>query len=59
MDWLFADMPVLDIPWLLVALLVGLWLLFRNRATELGSSAELEAMIGSGEPLVLEFFGKL
>lgn len=59
MDWLFVDVPVLDIPWVVVVGLVALWLLLRNRATEFGSSSELDAMIGGGDALVLEFFGKL
>lgn len=59
MDWLLIEIPVLDVPVLLIAGLIGLWLLIRNRETELGSSSELDAMIGGGEPLVLEFFGKL
>lgn len=59
MDWLLADIPVIDVPWLLAAGIAALWLLLRNRATEFGSSSDLETMIGGGEPLVLEFFGKL
>lgn len=59
MDWLLVEIPFLDIPFVVVAALVGLWLLFRNRATPLDSSSELEELIGRGDPLVLEFFGKL
>lgn len=59
MDWLMVEVPVIDVPVIVIAGLIGLWLLLRNRATELGSSSELDAMIGTGEPVVLEFFGKL
>lgn len=59
MDWLLYEIPVLDIPWIVVAGLVGVWLLLRNKATPFGSSSELDAAIGRGEPVVLEFFGKL
>lgn len=59
MDWLLYEIPVLDIPWIVVAGLVGLWLLLRNRATPFDSGSELDAAIGQGEPVVLEFFGKL
>jgi hypothetical protein len=59
MEWLMVEIPVIDVPVILVAGLVGLWLLVRNRATELGSSSELDDMIGQGRPVVLDFFGKL
>lgn len=59
MDWLLVEIPYLDIPVVVVVGVVGLWLLLRNRQTEFGSDAELEAAIGGGEPLVLDFFGKL
>lgn len=59
MDWLLIEIPVLDVPAVVVAGLVGLWLLVRNRATPLESSSELDAVIGRGDPVVLEFFGKL
>jgi hypothetical protein len=59
MDWLLIEIPVLDVPAVVVAGLVGLWLLVRNRATPLDSSAELDAVVGRGDPVVLEFFGKL
>ena len=59
MDWLLVDIPVIEVPVILVAGLIGLWLLVRNRATSFGSSSELEAAIGRGEPVVLNFFGKL
>lgn len=59
MDWLLIDVPVLDIPVVVVLGLLGLWLLIRNRATDLGSTSELESLIGGGDPVVLEFFGKL
>lgn len=59
MDWLMVEVPVLDVPVLLVAGLVGLWLLVRNRSTPFESGAELDAEIGAGDPVVLGFFGKL
>lgn len=59
MEWLMVEIPVLDVPVLLVAGLVALWLLVRNRETPLGSRSELDAVLGRGEPVVLEFFGKL
>jgi hypothetical protein len=59
MDWLLIEIPVLDVPVVVVAGLVGLWLLVRNRPTPFGSSSELEDAIGRGEPVVLNFFGKL
>ena len=39
------------------AVLVGLWLFFRTPATELASVASFDAMVGQGDPVVLEFFG--
>lgn len=59
MDWLLIEIPVLDVPAVVVAGLVGLWLLVRNRATPLDSSSGLGAVVGQGDPVVLEFFGKL
>ena len=59
MDWLLVDIPVIEVPVILVAGLIGLWLLVRNRATSFDSISELEAAVGRGEPVVLNFFGKL
>lgn len=59
MDWILVEIPVIDVPVILVAGLVGLWLLVRIRPTPIGSSSELDELIGRGEPLVLNFFGKL
>lgn len=58
MDWLLVEIPVIDVPVILVAGLVGLWLLFRSRST-FESDSELDAAIGRGRPVVLNFFGKL
>lgn len=58
MDWLLVEIPVIDVPVILVAGLVGLWLLFRSRST-FASDSELDAAIGRGRPVVLNFFGKL
>ena len=59
MDWLLIEIPVVDVPVILVAGLIGLWMLVRIRPTPLGSASELDEMIGRDEPLVLDFFGKL
>lgn len=59
MDWLLVEIPVIDVPVLLVVGLIGLWLLVRIRPAELGSTSELDAAIGQGEPVILDFFGKL
>lgn len=59
MDWLLIDIPYIDVPAILVVGLVGLWLLVRNRETDFASDSELDAAIGRGEPVVLDFFGKL
>lgn len=58
MEWLLIEIPGIDVPVLLVAGLIGLWLLVRNRQTPIDSGG-LDAVIGRGEPVVLEFFGKL
>lgn len=59
MDWLLVDIPGTNLPVLFVVGVVGAWLLLRNRATELSSSDELDEIVGAGNPVVLEFFGKL
>ena len=59
MDWLLVEIPVLDIPVVVVAAVVGLWFLLRNKATPLASTSELDGLVGQGDPVVLEFFGKL
>ena len=59
MDWLLVEIPVIDVPVLLVAGLIGLWLLVRIRPTELEAEGGLDAAIGRGEPVILNFFGKL
>lgn len=59
MDWLLVEIPVIDVPVLLVAALIGLWLLVRIRPAKLGSTSELDAALGQGEPVILDFFGKL
>jgi len=58
MDWLLVEVPVLDVPVILAVGLVGLWLLLRSRST-FESGSELDAAIGGGKPVVLNFFGKL
>lgn len=59
MEWLLVEIPVLDVPVILVAGLIGLWLLVRIRPTPFGSASELDEAIGRSEPVVLDFFGKL
>ena len=59
MEWLLIEIPGTDIPVLLVAGLIGLWLLIRNRQTAIEPGEGLEGVVGRGEPVVLEFFGKL
>ena len=58
MEWLLIEIPVIDFPVLLIAALIALWLLVRNRQTPLERGG-LDAVIGRGDPVVLEFFGKL
>ena len=55
-ELLSTPIPGTDIPILLVAGLLGLWLFLRSRATELGSTSALDAMLGRGQPVVLQFF---
>ncbi len=52
----WTRIPVLDIPVVVVVGLVGLWLLLRNRATKEASDGGFDAMVGTGQPVVLEFF---
>lgn len=59
MDWLLIEIPYVDVPAVVVVGLVGFWLLARNRETEFASDSELDAAISGGEPVVLDFFGKL
>jgi hypothetical protein len=56
-DLLWTSVPGTDFPILLIVAVVALWLLVRNRATALASPSALDALIGRGEPVVLEFFG--
>lgn len=55
-EWLWTSIPYTDVPIVLVVVLVGLWFVLRNRATDLGSASALDARIGQGRPVVLEFF---
>lgn len=59
MDWLLVEIPFIDVPVLLVLGLIGFWFLVRNRQTPLEPGRGLQGVVGRGEPLVLEFFGKL
>jgi len=51
-----TPIPYTDIPILLPAVLLVVWLLLRSRATELSSSSGIGGVIGQGQPVVLEFF---
>lgn len=55
-ELLRTPIPYTDIPILLPIVLAAVWLLLRNRATELSPSAGLGGVIGQGQPVVLEFF---
>lgn len=55
-DILSTPIPGTDIPILLVAGLIGLWFLMRHKASEVGSTSALSAMMGRGQPVVLQFF---
>lgn len=59
MDWLLVQIPFVDVPVILVAGLLAAWILLRNRPTDLGDPAGLDDLVGRGEPVVLNFFGKL
>ncbi len=51
-----TPIPFTDIPILLPAVLLVLWLLLRNQATALSPGAGLDDIVGQGRPVVLEFF---
>lgn len=53
---LSTPIPGTDIPILLVAGLIGLWFLLRHKASDIGSTSALDAMLGRGQPVVLQFF---
>lgn len=55
-ELVWTPIPGTDLPILVVVALIGLWLFLRQRATDLGSSSDLDSMIGSGQPVVLQFF---
>ncbi len=55
-ELLRTPIPYTDIPILLPIVLAAVWLLLRNRATELSPSTGLGGVIGQGQPVVLEFF---
>jgi len=41
---------------LFVGLLVVAFLFLRNRPTQMASLAELDALIGNGQPVIIEFY---
>ena len=55
-EFFWTTIPYTDIPVVAVLFLVSMWFLFRNRATPLESSADLDRRIAGGSPVVLEFF---
>lgn len=55
-DLIWTPIPGTDLPILVVVAAIGLWLLLRQRTTELGPGEDLEALIGAGRPVVLQFF---
>ncbi len=55
-ELLQTPFPFTNIPVLLPVALLAVWLLLRNRATELSPSSGLDGVIGQGQPVVLEFF---
>lgn len=55
-ELLRTPIPYTDIPVLIPVVLLALWLLLRNRATDLGPGVGIDAVVGQGRPVVLEFF---
>lgn len=43
-------------PLIVLAILVGAWLMLRTSATPVASVAELDALVAKGDSVVLEFF---
>lgn len=41
----------------IVVILAGLWLALRTTPTQFGPDSSLDTMLGSGQPVVVEFFG--
>ena len=41
---------------LFLVLLIAVFLMLRNRPTEVASLAGLEAMVGRGQPAIIEFY---
>ena len=45
------------LPWAVILVVIAIWFfLLRTRATEIGSKNDFDAMINSGQPVVLDFF---
>lgn len=55
-DLIWTPIPGTDLPIVVVVGLIGAWLYLRHRATRLDSESSLDAMIGAGRPVVLQFF---
>lgn len=51
-----TPVPFTHVPILVPVVLLAIWLLLRNRATELDPGTGLDGIIGQGRPVVLEFF---
>ena len=55
-ELLQTPVPFTDVPALIPIVLLALWFLLRNRATELSPESGLDGVVGQGQPVVLEFF---
>jgi hypothetical protein len=51
-----TPIPYTNMPILVPVVLLALWLLLRSRATDLGEGVGIDAVVGQGRPVVLEFF---
>jgi hypothetical protein len=54
-DLIFTPIPGTDLPILVVAGVIGLWLYLRSKSNVESTSA-LNAILGRGQPTVLQFF---
>ena len=55
-EWLQTPIPYTDFPAIIPIVLLALWFLLRNHATELSPEKGIDGVIGQGQPVVLEFF---
>ena len=56
LELFWTPIPGTNLPIVVVAGLIGLWLFLRHKASDVGSSSALDAMLGNGQPVVLQFF---